>query len=206
MAKHLWLFLIFLGIFISNLHGQNNRLNFHNKCQVDKVPNRVKINVVYISQNDKKSCATTSLAMAISHYEGLDKKPLDKEMIWKMSETDEDTVLKYGNDMKGLERITKHYGYKSKFIDNLTFNELECLLSKSVLIIVNIKANKTGSATHAILLTGFDKVKKIFYINDPANEDNKEMSYDDLDSIWSANLSNPPGMSYRSGFIIYPKD
>lgn len=166
------------------------------------IPNQVKINVVHIPQDDHKSCATTALAMAISHYEGFDKRPLDKEMIWKMSETDENDVLNYGNDMNGLERISKHYGYKSKYAENLNFYDLEFLLSKGILVVVNIKAKKTGSATHAVLLTGYDRIKKAFYINDPAKADNNEMSYADLDSRWSANLSYPAGMSTRSGFII----
>jgi hypothetical protein len=174
-------------------------------CPVEQLPNQIKINVVYIPQNDHKSCATTSVAMAISHYEGLDNQPLDKEIIWKMSGTDEDTAINYGNDMAGLERIAKHYGYKSEYADNLTFYDLEFLLSKGILVVVNIKEKKPGSAFHAVLLTGYDRVKKSFYIEDPANASNQEMSYGDLAFRWIAYLSYPRGMSYRSGFIIYPK-
>ena len=82
-------------------------------CKAVDTPIRVKWDVVYIPQNDMKSCATTSVAMAISYYERLNDHPLDKETVWNISGTDENTVYKYGNDMEGLKRIADYYGYKT---------------------------------------------------------------------------------------------
>ncbi len=173
------------------------------------LPDKIKINVVHISQLDKKSCATTSAAMAISHYKGLDDKPLDKEAVWKISETDEKTVRTLGNDMKGLERIANYYGFKSEYVEYLTFFDLEFLLSKGILVLINIRVYKSEYTTHAVLVTGYDRTKEVFYVNDPADNGlysgGYELIYSDLDSRWSAYLSSPRGMSYRSGFIIYPK-
>ncbi len=73
---------------------------------------RVKFDVPHIPQNDTYSCATTSLAMAISHFEG---HLLDKDTAWKISGTEKQDVWKYGNDMAGLKKIAIHYGYKSAF-------------------------------------------------------------------------------------------
>ena len=170
-----------------------------------KTPNYIKTNVVHISQNDHNSCATTAAAMIVSHYEGLDKKPLDKEAAWNISGTKEKAVLTYGNDMDGLKRIATHYGYKSEYVEQLTVYDLEYLLSQGIFIIINVKAKKTGLATHALLVTGYNKRKKRFFINNPANKNNNNLNYSDLNACWAANLSTPRGMSYRSGFIIYPK-
>lgn len=170
------------------------------------IPNRVKLNVVYIPQNDKKSCATTSIAMAISYYENLNDKPLDQETVWKISGTDENTVYKYGNDMKGLKNIADHYGYKSEYAEHMKITDIQHLLSKGILVMLNIKFKMKDSATHAVLVIGYDKNKKIFYINDPANRQIKVLEYSDLETRWSAYLSSPRGQSHRSGFIVYPKN
>ena len=158
-------------------------------------------NVVYIPQNDGYSCTTTSVAMAISYYKNLDK-PLDKDTVWKISGIDEQTVYEIGNDMEGLKRIANHYGFKSKFAENMEIADVEHLLSKGMLVMLNIKG--WTAPTHAVLVIGYDKNKKIFHINDPANRKNKVLEYSDLETRWSTYLSSPKGNSYRSGFIIYP--
>ena len=168
-----------------------------------RLPNRVKLDVVHISQqNDNRTCATTSVAMAISYYK---KETLDKEKVWKISGTNVDIIRLWGNDMAGLKRIADHYGYKNEYAAFLTFHDLEFLLSKGILPVINIKYQKTGMATHAVLVTGYDRSKRIFYINDPATSSaSSKLDYVDLKSRWSAYLSSPRGMSIRSAFIIYP--
>ena len=171
-----------------------------------KISDSVKLNVVYIPQNDDKSCATTCVAMVISYYEKLKCKPLDKEIVWKISGTDERAVSKDGNDMKGLTRIADHYGYKSEYCEHMQIDDLEHLLAKGIPVILNIKASQRGLATHAVLVIGYDKNKKIFYINDPVDRKKKILKYSDLESRWMAHLSSPYGMSYQSGFVVYPKN
>lgn len=167
------------------------------------VPNRVKLNVVYIPQNDAKSCATTSIAMAISYYENLNETPLDKETVWQISGTDEHTVYKYGNDMEGLKRIADYYGYKSEYVEHMKITDIENLISKGIPVMLNI-GDEVG--THALLVIGYDKNKMILYVNDPAYRHNKVIEYSDLETSWSAHLSSPKGKSQRSGFIVYPKN
>jgi len=208
MKKYLYLVIIICSIFIIIYCANKSSIIGINMSKENSVNtlDRVELNVIYIPQNDNKSCATTSVAMAISYYEKLNNKPLDTETVWEISGTDENTVYKYGNDMGGLERIASYYGYKSEYAEYMTINDLESLLSKGILVVLNIKVNKNESATHALLVTGYDKNDSIFYINDPANGLNKVFEYSDLKSRWSAFLSSPRGMSYRSGFIIYPKN
>ncbi len=171
-----------------------------------ELPDHVHINVVHISQNDNYSCATTSVAMAVSHYKGLYSTPLDKEAIWKLSGADFNIIRTKGNDMSALERITKHYGYQSEFAENLTFHDLEFLLSKGILIVINFRPSLIWNNTHAVLVTGYDRSLKSFYVNDPINNSpNTLFSYSDLKSRWSAWLGKPRINSYHSGFIIYPK-
>jgi uncharacterized protein YvpB len=167
------------------------------------LPNRVKLQVVYIPQNDTISCATTSIAMAISYYENLNDKPLDKETVWKISGADENTLRKYGNDMESLKNITNYYGYKSKYAENMKISDIECFLSKGILVMLNV-GNEVG--THALLVIGYDKNNRILYINDPKDKQYKVCKYSDLEAHWSAGLSSPKGISHRSGFIVYPKN
>jgi len=108
--------------------------------------------------------------------------------------------------MKGLKKIANYYGYKSEYKSNMKISDVENLLFQKALVILNIRVNNYSSATHALLVTGYDKNKKIFYINDPANLQNKVLKYSDLETRWDAHLSFPRGISQRSGFIIYPKN
>ena len=165
-------------------------------------PESVKHDVMHIWQNDSYSCATTSVAMAISYHEKL-STPIKKDTAWEISETRRDTVLKYGNDMSGLKKIADHYRYKSEYARNLSIETLEYLLSENALVVLNIKANDEGKGSHAVLATGYNKPNGKIYISDPAGKI-KEFDYKHLERRWSANLSNPPGESYKSAYIIYP--
>jgi uncharacterized protein YvpB len=178
----------------------------HGKCSEKITVNEVRLDVVYIAQNDKNSCATTSVAMVISYYERLKDDPLNKDTVWNISGSDESMIKRYGNDMDGLKRIADHYGYKSKYLEYMELSDVEQFLSKGTPVTLNILFNKQASATHAILVIGYNKNRRIFYINDPSNEQNKILEYSDLESRWSAHLTSPRGMSYRSGFIVYPKN
>lgn len=196
--------LIVIGTLLSTLYGIDNVVILEEHAE--NLPNNVKRNVPYIPQNDNYSCATTSMAMAISYYENLDK-PLDKELVWKISGTDENNVYKYGNDMEGLKNIANYYGYKSEYTEHMKITDIEHLLSKGILVMLNIKNKKGSSANyHALLVIGYDKNKKILYINDSSNRRNKVFEYSDLETRWSAALSSPIGMSHQSGFVIYPKN
>ena len=53
------------GVLLSNLYGIDNVETTEHHVKI--IPNNVKYNVPYIAQNDRKSCATISLAMAISY-------------------------------------------------------------------------------------------------------------------------------------------
>ena len=130
-------------------------------------------------------------------------KSLDKETVWKISGTDENAVYQYGNDMDGLKRIADHYGFESEYIENMQIADVENFLSRGTLVVLNV--GKKNEGTHALLVIGYDKNKKLFYINDPANEKNKVLKYSDLKNMWFAHLSSPRRKSYRSGFVVYPK-
>lgn len=47
----------------------------------------------------------------------------------------------------GLKRITDHYGFNSEFVQRLTLNQTEYLLSKDILIVIFIKLNAEGTKT-----------------------------------------------------------
>ncbi len=170
------------------------------------LPDKIILDVVLISQNDTYSCATTSAAMAISYFENRNNNPLDKDEVWEISKTSKSAVHCCGNDMDGLKRIADHYGYESEYTEDLSVCELEYLLSRGILTVINLKQKVDSNATHAFLLVGYDRVNKYFYVNDPGDTTGgAEISYSRLQSLWSAYLSSPSGMSNKSGFIIYPR-
>lgn len=173
------------------------------EIDVQNLPQFVRLNVPHISQNDNYSCATTSLAMAISYYGGF-QPPLDKEEAWTISKIDKAMVKRFGNDMNGLERLANHFGFTGEYANQLSIEVLEYLLSKNLLVVLNVRPDPNQKYSHAVLLVGYDRANQVLFIEDPNNLWN-QLGYKDLEERWSAFLSSPFGMSYRSAFIIYPK-
>jgi ABC-type bacteriocin/lantibiotic exporter with double-glycine peptidase domain len=161
--------------------------------------NKVLLDVGYIQEYNDLSCATTAIAMIISYYE---KQPLDAETVWKISEANEYVLREYGNDIRCLKRISDHYGYKSEFLENRTIADIEKFLSQGIPVMVNIKV--ASQQTHALLIVGYDKNKKVFYIEDAGSINNKILKYSGLEQCWSAYLISSREY-YHSVFIVYPK-
>lgn len=163
----------------------------------------VKYPVPVMYQDSDYTCATTSLAMAISYFGKLDV-PLANNIAWDLSGSSINAIHTTGNDMDGLKKLADHYGYKTEYKNNMTTTDLENLLNSKALIVLNIKAADTGNQTHAVLATGYNKSARKIYVNDPAKR-LTEFDYTYLESRWSAFLTAPLGMSTKSGFVIYPK-
>ena len=171
---------------------------------INSIPAEVMIKVPHIFENDGYSCATTSLAMALSYFDNRWKCPIDKNTAWILSGSNKNRVISTGNDMDGLKRLANHFGYFGEYEDKMSIRKLELLLSKNILVIINIRAFETGKKTHALLAEGYSNVKKVLFVADPSNLTTK-ISFSDLKKRWSAFLSEPYGMSHRSGFLVYPK-
>lgn len=166
------------------------------------LPSRAFIPVALIAQNDDKSCATTSVAMAISHLEGRDGDPLDKDEVWAISGSSEDEVRARGNDVAGLSRVAASFGLESEFVEGLSVGDLEFLLSRGIPVTVFVKTTRDGSRTHAMLAVGYDRERRVILFNDPAIRV-ASMRYADFERSWSAWLSRPRKMARRAGFIVY---
>jgi hypothetical protein len=104
--------------------------------------------------------------------------------------------------MWGLERLAKHYGCVGEFMSNLTLPQLEYILSRDVLAVLNIRVSATMS--HAILATGYNRDDEFLYVADPASV-RRVMRYGELGKRWLADLSSPAGLAIRSAFLIFPK-
>jgi hypothetical protein len=202
--------IILISILLLNFVScnSNNRYQYIEIKNDYKLPQQVLIRTPHIFQNDQKSCATTSVAMAVSYYLGLNNAPIEKEKAWLISESKEEIVNKEGNDMFGLKKITDFYGLKGEYKDNITITDLKYLLANNILVSINIKISEKSNATHMFLVCGYDDSKKVLYINDPANpkDEINEYPMELLKKQWKAYLSKPKGMSHQSGYIIYPKE
>jgi len=157
-----------------------------------------------MDQKDSYSCATTSLAMAILYHNKALEGQLTKDVAWKISESDETKVHTVGNDMDALLRLAHHYGFNGEYADRLSIPEVEYLVSRHIFVVLNIRAQDTGDATHAVLLTGYDNAKQVLFVRDPAGLLDV-VPYEVLERRWSASLSSPRGLSIRSGFLLYPR-
>jgi hypothetical protein len=207
MKKYIGVFLVFIQFFSFIGCSQLRELKYTSLPRHEiEIPNEYINKVPYIAQNDTKSCATTSAAMAISFFEKRFSNPLDKEKSWEISGAKESDIKNHGNDMDSLRRLVNYYGYNGEFVQNLSIQNIEYLIAHGALIVLNIKLNKSGSQTHAILAVGYNKSEEMIYFVDPAGEaGNYKISYKELESIWEAGLSHPNIRSKKSGFIIYPR-
>ena len=166
---------------------------------IETLPETVKLDVPHIPQNDRYSCATTSLAMVMSYY---DKKRYEKSDVWDASGSLVSAVTKNGNDMAGLKRAAEHFGFtRYEFATGLSIDSVKYLVSKHIPVIINIK-NFHRNSYHAVVITGYDK--EGFFIADPANYTYSK-TYAAVNAHWQAKLSSPRGEVYKSGFIVYPK-
>lgn len=173
-------------------------------AELRALPSLVRVPVVLIAQNDGYSCATTSVAMAISHLEGRDDFALDKDEAWAISRSSEDEVRARGNDVAGLSRVAAHFGYESEFVEGLSVRDLEFLLSRGIPVTVFVRTAADGSRTHAMLAVGYDRRERVVFFNDPALRVDR-MRYAELERVWSAWLSRPRKEARRAGFIAYRK-
>jgi hypothetical protein len=104
--------------------------------------------------------------------------------------------------LDGLKKICDTFGYDYEFIQDLKNKEVECLLSQGIFLVAFIQINE--SRTHAIVLTGYNRKTKLFYINDPAGT-TAQIPYSMMDVHWKAMLSHPRTATHRGALVIFPK-
>lgn len=167
------------------------------------LPERAKMDVPMILQHDGYSCATTSLSMVMSYY---NDELYDKDTVWKKSGSSiRDVTKRCGNDMYGLMRASKSFGFKKyKFVDHLTVDQVKYFIAQNIPVIVNIR-NFFQESYHAVTVVGYDK--KGFFINDPAHwreGTTYHIGYKTFKKHWYAHLCTPKRKKYyRSAFILF---
>ena len=109
------------------------------------------LKVPLILQKDNYSSGPTSLAMVMGYYDVL---PYDKKEVWKRSGTTFKQVLREcGNDMAGLERAARSYGFSHmEFMENANLETIKSLLDQGIAPIANVRSfhsEKPGHPTPA---------------------------------------------------------
>jgi len=168
------------------------------------LPEKYSMAVPHISQNDNYSCATTSVAMALSSYQSLFIRPLDKEESWIISKSNKFQIRTFGNDARALIRLIQYYGFSGEAVNHIGIYNLKYLLSKGILVVLFIRPNPNKFETHAVLAIGYSDSEQKIFIEDPSNYFS-DFSYKDINYYWNAFLSNPIGMTEQAGLIIYPE-
>ena len=165
----------------------------------DNIPEKAHLDVPLVQQRDNYSCATTSLAMVMSFY---DKKIYDPKEVWKASGSSSNDVLRFGNDMFGLKKAAKAYGFTEfEFRNNISTDEIRRYIAHGVPVVVNIR-DFFGNTSHAVVVIGYDKDD--LYIRDPSKSFIYRKKYQYFKDNWWANLTYPKGRYKQSAFILFP--
>lgn len=174
-------------------------------CQTVQVPEgfvakeSVRLDVPQMRQYNSYSCAGHSLTMVMSYF---DQELHDPMEVWDKTGSSSSVVMSLGNDMSGLRKAAKSYGFENvEFVQGMNLEELKYLLNQGKPVVINVR-NFYGNSSHAVVVTGYDS--ESIYFNDPANG-RVSLSYDDFKSKWWANMSIPRGRISKSAFIVHPK-
>ncbi|MFW5487400.1 MAG: cysteine peptidase family C39 domain-containing protein [Desulfovibrio sp.] len=163
------------------------------------------LKVPVILQRDNYSSGPTSLAMVMGSY---DVKTYHKKEVWKRSGTTFRQVLQEcGNDMDGLERAARSYGFsRMKFVKDATLDDVRKLLNAGVAPIANVRSfhSSRPDAYCSVVVAGYSPTA--FLLHDPTKGVYKIPPKKFLQH-WQAHLCTPQkGMVERSLFILYPKE
>lgn len=159
----------------------------------------------HIRQNDNYSCATTSLAMVMSYYDG---NRYQKSEVWDASGSSVAAITARrtgGNDMPGLGRASEAFGFTNyEFVQGMTLDQLKYLITQDIPVVVNIR-NFSQPYYHAVVAIGYDDSGVIFA--DPAYWGaSYHKDYGTFMTHWYASLSVPQVKKKRqTAFILYRK-
>jgi ABC-type bacteriocin/lantibiotic exporter with double-glycine peptidase domain len=173
---------------------------------LQSLPAEAMLDVPLINQGDNYSCATTSLAMVMAYYDpkGYQDFKYGKQAVFDASGSSVfDITKRCGNDMEGLKRAAKHFGFhKNEFATGLSMDHVKYLVSKNIPVIINIK-NFNGKSYHAVVVVGYNQ--KGLYLNDPGPGKKYFKDRHAVETNWHAHLCTPMSAEYHnSAFIVYP--
>ena len=195
LAQYIFCFCIIFIIFTTGCSLKKSTMNGY-----ENIPEEVRLDVPLIQQKDNFSCATTALAMVMSYY---DKKIYTANEVWSASGSKSTEVRRKGNDIYGLKKAAKKYGFTDyEFRNNLSTDDLRVYIAQGIPVVVNIR-NYFSNSSHAVVVTGYDT--KNLYINDPNHMSSYRKNYQYFLENWWAHLSYPEGKYKKSAFIIFPR-
>lgn len=152
----------------------------------------VDLKVPYAEQ-DPNYCGPASMSMVLKYY-GMN---LDQHTI--------------GDDIMGPEGVgTGQLGQKAidlgfNVVDEYCgINSLLDSLNSGDPVIVRVLNNSHDNG-HFMVVVGYDLAGKKIYLNDPANPDNTEMSFDDFESIWNITTLGSSNDSSYFMMVITPQ-
>ncbi len=163
------------------------------------------LKVPLILQKDNYSSGPTSLAMVMGYYDVL---PYDKKEVWKRSGTTFKQVLREcGNDMAGLERAARSYGFSHmEFMENANLETIKSLLDQGIAPIANVRSfhSEKPDTYASLVVAGYSP--SAFLLHDPTKGIYQIPQKKFMDN-WQAPLCSPnKGMAMRSLFVLYPRE
>jgi hypothetical protein len=145
-------------------------------------------------------CGMASTSMALSHFHNKDIKPVVlAEDALKAGVYTEDTKEISGMKYREFVRWVGKYDLNASIYTRLTVRGIQCALSKGGLVIVSVNPNIRGYNTasseqkggHLVLVTGYDKERKIISINNPSGfvsnntQANHELTHKEFQSYFA---------------------
>jgi hypothetical protein len=149
----------------------------------------IQLNVPYIAQ-EPDYCGPASAAMVLGYMGSSITQ----------DEIGAGIVGSSGIDPLQLRDRVAVLGYNMSIV-SCGFNNLLSLLGEGKPVIVRILNNKKDNG-HYVVVTGYDMVQKIIYVNDPEDIDRKSISFDNFRNLWDINTLGTDYNSYNLMLII----
>jgi predicted double-glycine peptidase len=162
------------------------------------------LKVPLILQKDNYSSGPSSLAMVMGYY---DARPYAKKEVWKRSGTTFRQVLKEcGNDMDGLERAARSYGFtRMNYEENASLGRIRELLDHGIAPIANVQSfhSTRENAYCSVVIAGYTPTELL--LHDPTKGIYK-IAQEEFLKHWRAHLCTPSkGLAVHSLFILHPR-
>ena len=152
----------------------------------------VSLDVPYTKQ-EPNYCGPDSLAMVLKYYgKNIDQNTIGDD-IMSPKGVGSAQLSQKALDM-GFNVVNEYCGINS-LLESLDLGDP---------VIVRV-LNNAGDNGHYMVVVGYDLKSKKIYLNDPANPDNADMSFDDFESIWNITTLGSDNNSSYFMMVVTPQ-
>lgn len=192
MSKHLYKVLPLLLLVFSYACGNSVYYGSSQAtCKyvdIETIPESIYLDVTYIKQQPNY-CGPASLSMLMSYYGYyVDQETLGSDIVGDSGVSSFDLIAK-----------AKEYMFNGGVIE-CSLSGVLSILAEGKPVIARI-SNNAGTGGHFVVLTGYDKVANLIYLNDPDQPYRRYASIEEFERLW--NITNLTDGENSSNLIIF---